>query len=76
MGVDGYLVRQQTNEQRPLLKINRLYTFSVYIGSSIYTPGEQGIMDRFGVSPTASVVGMSLYVLSCLCFPYLYRVEE
>lgn len=37
--------------------------FGIYIGSSIYTPGEQDIMDKFGVSEVVATLGLSLFVL-------------
>lgn len=40
-----------------------LYTFIVYAGSAIYVSSEEGIMAEFGVSTTASALGLSLYVL-------------
>lgn len=69
MGIDGHIVSIKSMTPILFLTAHRLYTFSVYIGSSIYTPSEQGIMDRFGVSPTAAALGMSLYVLACWFFP-------
>ena len=41
-----------------------MYTFAVYIGSSIYAPGEQGVMDEFDVGHIAAALGLSLYVLA------------
>ncbi|KAH7364305.1 major facilitator superfamily domain-containing protein [Rhexocercosporidium sp. MPI-PUGE-AT-0058] len=49
-----------------------IYTFAVYIGSSIYTPGMGQIEERFGVGPTASALGMSLYVLAYGIGPMLF----
>jgi len=46
--------------------ILNLYTFSVNIGSSIYVPREQRVMDRFRVGPTTASLGISLYVLACM----------
>ncbi|KAH8657695.1 major facilitator superfamily domain-containing protein [Xylariales sp. PMI_506] len=40
-----------------------MYTFSVYVGSSIYAPAETQIMEEFQVGPTASSLGLALYVL-------------
>lgn len=40
-----------------------LYTFTVYIGSSLYASSEDGIASYFGISHTAVAVGFSLYVL-------------
>jgi DHA1 family multidrug resistance protein-like MFS transporter len=40
-----------------------LLTTSVYIGSSIYTPGTQDIMKTFQVSETKAILGLILFVL-------------
>jgi DHA1 family multidrug resistance protein-like MFS transporter len=37
-------------------------TFSVYIGSAIYTPGLLDVVQVFGVSQVAAVLGLCLYV--------------
>jgi hypothetical protein len=37
-------------------------TFSVYIGSAIYTPGLMGVMQEFGVAQVPAVLGLTLYV--------------
>ncbi|KAI9814407.1 MAG: hypothetical protein M1827_003263 [Pycnora praestabilis] len=39
-----------------------LLTFSVYIGSAIYTAGLQGIVLEFGVSDTKAILGLTLFV--------------
>ncbi|SCV66947.1 BQ2448_5593 [Microbotryum intermedium] len=39
-------------------------TFSVYIGSAIYTPSIPGIMDNFGVTQVVATLGLSLFVLA------------
>ncbi|PBL01691.1 MFS general substrate transporter [Armillaria gallica] len=39
-------------------------TFSVYIGSAIYTPSIPGLMTDFNVSQTTATLGLSLYVLA------------
>ncbi|KAK0492776.1 major facilitator superfamily domain-containing protein [Armillaria luteobubalina] len=39
-------------------------TFSVYIGSAIYTPSIPGLMADFHVSQTTATLGLSLYVLA------------
>ncbi|KAF2786148.1 MFS general substrate transporter [Melanomma pulvis-pyrius CBS 109.77] len=48
------------------------YTWVVYTGSSIYAPSEQGVMQRFGVSPTAASLPLSLYVLGYGVGPLLF----
>lgn len=40
-----------------------ILNFGIYIGSSIYTPGEQDIMEEFGVSEVVATLGLSLFVL-------------
>ncbi len=41
-------------------------TFSVYIGSAIYTPAIPGLMAEFNVSQTTATLGLTLYVLGKL----------
>ena len=41
-----------------------LLTFSVYIGSAIYTTSEVGIREEFGVSQVEATLGLTLYVLA------------
>ncbi|THW24169.1 MFS general substrate transporter [Aureobasidium pullulans] len=38
-------------------------TVSIYIGSAIYTGGEQGVMEKFHVSQTVATLGLTLFVL-------------
>ncbi|KDQ57708.1 hypothetical protein JAAARDRAFT_130834 [Jaapia argillacea MUCL 33604] len=40
-----------------------LLTFSIYIGSSIYTAGIPSIVREFGVSDTAAILGLTLFVV-------------
>ncbi|TVY80531.1 Caffeine resistance protein, partial [Lachnellula suecica] len=40
-----------------------LLNFGIYIGSSIYTPGEPSVMEEFGVSEVVATLGLSLFVL-------------
>ena len=49
-----------------------LYTWVVYTGSSIYAPSEGGVIERFGVSPTAASLPLSLYVLAYGVGPLLF----
>jgi DHA1 family multidrug resistance protein-like MFS transporter len=37
-------------------------TFSIYIGSAIYTAGEAGISEQFHVSETVATLGLTLFV--------------
>lgn len=49
-----------------------LYTFAVYTGSAIYTSSVEGVMDKFGVSPTDASLPLSLYVLAYGIGPLLF----
>jgi DHA1 family multidrug resistance protein-like MFS transporter len=40
------------------------YTFAVYCGSAIYTTGEEGVRNRFGISTEDASLPLSLYVLA------------
>lgn len=37
--------------------------FAFYIASSIYVPGEQSIMEDFGVSEIVATLGLSLFTM-------------
>ena len=37
-------------------------TFAIYIGSAIYTAGEAGVAQQFGVSSTVATLGLTLFV--------------
>lgn len=49
-----------------------LYTFAVYVGSSIYTPSQEAVQELFHVSHVEGSLGLALYVLGyglgCLLF--------
>lgn len=49
-----------------------LYTFSVYTGSAIYTSSTEGVIRKFGVSPTDASLPLSLYVLAYGIGPLLF----
>jgi len=49
-----------------------LYTMSVYMGSAIYSPSSEGVMERFGVSISAASLGLSMYVLAYGIGPLLF----
>lgn len=49
-----------------------LYTFVVYTGSAIYTSSTEGVINRFGVSPTDASLPLSLYVLAYGIGPLLW----
>ncbi|KAJ5715691.1 MFS general substrate transporter [Penicillium malachiteum] len=46
--------------------------FAVYIASSIYPPGEQGLVDEFGVSDTVAILGLSLFTFGYGVGPMLW----
>lgn len=48
------------------------YTWVIYTGSSIYAPSEQGVMEKFSVSPTSAALPLSLYVLAYGVGPLLW----
>ena len=49
-----------------------LYTFAVYCGSAIYTAGEAGVIERFGISIEDASLPLSLYVLAYGLGPLLF----
>ncbi|KAH8805404.1 major facilitator superfamily domain-containing protein [Xylogone sp. PMI_703] len=49
-----------------------ILNFGVYIGSSIYTPGEISVMEEFGVSEVVATLGLSLFVLGYGLGPMLF----
>ncbi|KIW18649.1 hypothetical protein PV08_02938 [Exophiala spinifera] len=49
-----------------------LLTFSVYIGSAIYTAGIQDVSRVFGVSRVAATLGLTLFVLGYAVGPMLW----
>ncbi|OAL06082.1 MFS general substrate transporter [Phaeosphaeriaceae sp. SRC1lsM3a] len=55
-----------------------IYTFAVYVGSSIYTSSQEAVIEVFGVSHVESSLGLALYVLGygigCLLFSPLSEV--
>ncbi|KAL4914543.1 major facilitator superfamily domain-containing protein [Aspergillus aurantiobrunneus] len=48
------------------------YTFSVYIGSSLYTAGTHAIVESYGVSNTVASLGLSVYVFAYGLGPMLF----
>ena len=48
------------------------YTFSVYIGSSLYVASEPDVMEKFDVSDVAAALGLALYVLAYGIGPMLW----
>jgi len=55
-----------------------VYTFAVYVGSSLYTSSQQDIMTKFNVTNVEASLGIALYVLGygigCLLFSPLSEV--
>lgn len=48
-----------------------LFGFTVTFGTSVYSPGYPDVAKEFGVSPTVSLLGLSLYVLGLAFGPVL-----
>lgn len=53
-----------------------LLTFSIYIGSAIYTSGLTGIMMQFGVSQTVAILGLTLFVVGYGYVPALRQFKR
>ena len=77
--VDWYTTDDPENPQNWTLKkkilatcIIYLYTLAVYIGSSIYTPSETGVMEKWGINITTAELGLALYVLGYGTGPMLW----
>jgi MFS transporter, DHA1 family, multidrug resistance protein len=55
-----------------------VYTFAIYVGSSIYTPAQPYVQEQFHVGNTAGSLGLALYVLGygvgCLLFSPLSEI--
>ena len=49
-----------------------LLTTSVYIGSAIYTAGLLGVVEQFGVSEVAAVLGLTLFVIGYAVGPMIW----
>ncbi|KAH7409418.1 major facilitator superfamily domain-containing protein [Cadophora sp. MPI-SDFR-AT-0126] len=49
-----------------------ILNFGIYIGSSIYTPGEPDIMEEFGAREVVAILGLSLFVLGYGLGPMLF----
>jgi len=49
-----------------------IYTLAVYMGSSIYAPAIEGVIDDFGVSVQVASLGLSLYVLAYGLGPMIF----
>lgn len=77
--VDWYTTDDPANPQNWSLNKKNLvsllicmYTFAVYTGSAIYTPGVEGVIRRFGVSGENASLPLSLYVLAYGIGPLLF----
>jgi hypothetical protein len=42
-----------------------MYSFSVYVGSSIYAPATEFVMHDFGIGAAPGVLPLAMYVLAC-----------
>ena len=49
-----------------------LLTVGIYIGSAIYTPGEMGVEEQFGVSQEVATLGLTLFVAGYGLGPVLW----
>lgn len=49
-----------------------VYTFAVYVGSSLYTTGTAEIMTKFGVTEITASLGLALYVIGYGVGPLLF----
>ncbi|WAO89010.1 MFS domain-containing protein [Fusarium falciforme] len=49
-----------------------ILNFGIYIGSSIYTPGELSVMEEFGANEIVATLGLSLFVLGYSLGPMLF----
>jgi hypothetical protein len=53
------------------------YSLAVYCASSLYVPGEEGMMEEFQVGYTPAAVGLAIYVLGYGFGPVsTYDVDE
>lgn len=48
------------------------YSLAVYGASSMYVPGEQGVMERFHVGPTPAALGLAIYVIGYGLGPLIF----
>ena len=65
-------IRKNAADNEGLLRaIPAIFAFTVTFGSSVYTPGYLEVSRRFNVSPTAAILGLSLYVLGLAFGPVL-----
>ena len=53
-----------TSRKNLVVFILCIYTCTVYCAGPIYSTASEGIVERFGVSPVAATLGLSLYVLA------------
>lgn len=59
-----YLLSQWSFAKRCFVTFDICFlTFSIYIGSAIYSPGTALIAQQFGISDVAATLGLSLFVL-------------
>lgn len=49
-----------------------IYSFAVYVGSSIYSPTVPQVMEEFNVSAVTASLGLALYVLAYGIGPMLF----
>jgi DHA1 family multidrug resistance protein-like MFS transporter len=63
-----WCVANPRNIRKPIVNICSSYSFVVYFGSSVYSPGTEQIVNQFGVSPIVASLGLSIYVLACMLY--------
>jgi MFS family permease len=58
--------------QTALITHASIYSFAVYVGSSIYSPTVPQLMDEFNISAVTASLGLALYVLAYGIGPMLF----
>lgn len=54
------------------LIVGSIYSFAVYVGSSIYSPTVEQVMEEFNVGAVTASLGLALYVLAYGIGPMLF----
>jgi len=60
-----YGTNAQCNSQGLQLIQRSVYSFAVYVGSSIYSPTIPAVMEAFDIGQVPAPLGLALYVLAC-----------
>ena len=53
-----------TSKKVFITSIINLYTWSIYVGSSLYTSSQDAVMEKYGVGHLEASLGLALYVLA------------